>query len=115
MNGVEILAVEQVATVFTFNWVAFWITAGIIILVFVAGGALACLTFGNWEPFLGFVTLGIVLSIMLGVLAGFRFAKPIEYTNQYKVTVSDDVSIDEFMEKYEIIEQDGRVYTVREK
>ena len=38
-----------------------------------------------------------------------------KYETQYKVTISDEVKMDEFCEKYEIIEQDGKIYTVRER
>ena len=34
---------------------------------------------------------------------------------QYKVTISDDVNFVEFTERYEVIEQDDKIYTIREK
>ena len=34
---------------------------------------------------------------------------------QYQVVVSDDVNFNEFQEKYEIIKQEGKIYTVRER
>ena len=37
------------------------------------------------------------------------------YDTEYKVTISDDVSMNEFMEKYKIIDQDGKIYTIRER
>lgn len=36
-----------------------------------------------------------------------------EYT--YKVTISDEVNFVEFNNKYEIIDQDGLIYTIKEK
>lgn len=33
----------------------------------------------------------------------------------YKVTISDEVNFVEFNNKYEIIDQDGLIYTIREK
>lgn len=34
---------------------------------------------------------------------------------RYDVTISDEVKLTEFNEKYEIIEQKGKIYTIREK
>lgn len=33
----------------------------------------------------------------------------------YQVTISDEVSMTEFLEHYEVIDQDGKIFTVREK
>lgn len=33
---------------------------------------------------------------------------------EYKVTISDEVSLNEFFNKYEIIDQEGKIYTVKE-
>jgi MFS family permease len=34
---------------------------------------------------------------------------------EYKVTIDDSVKYVEFMEKYEVIDQEGEIYTVRER
>lgn len=34
---------------------------------------------------------------------------------EYQVTIDDNVSMNEFNDKYEIIKVDGKIYTVREK
>lgn len=34
---------------------------------------------------------------------------------EYKVTISDDVSFNEFNKKYEVVEQEGEIYTIRER
>lgn len=34
---------------------------------------------------------------------------------EYKVIISDEVSMNEFLDKYEIIDQEGKIYTVRER
>ena len=34
---------------------------------------------------------------------------------QYKVTIDETVSMVKFMDKYEIIDQEGKIYTVRER
>ena len=34
---------------------------------------------------------------------------------EYKVTIDDSVSMNEFQEKYEIIKTEGKIYTIKEK
>ena len=55
----------------------------------------------------GFATGFAVVAISLGVSA-----EP-EHT-QYKVTISEDVKLDEFLERYEILDTEGEIYTIRE-
>ena len=38
-----------------------------------------------------------------------------EKETRYEVIVSDEVNFNEFNEKYEILDQDGKIYTVRER
>lgn len=38
-----------------------------------------------------------------------------KYETRYQVTVDDSVSMNEFQNKYEIIEVDGKIYTVKER
>ena len=58
--------------------------------------------------------------MIVGSLAGlfFGFAlmpKPIEYTPEYEVTISDEVSMNDFYNRYNVIEQRGDIYVIREK
>jgi hypothetical protein len=55
----------------------------------------------------GFATGFAVVAISLGV-----FAEP-EHT-RYKVTISEDVKLVEFLEQYEILDTEGEIYTIRE-
>lgn len=34
---------------------------------------------------------------------------------EYKVTISDDVGFNEFNKKYKVVEQEGEIYTIRER
>jgi hypothetical protein len=115
MQGVEILTSAQVATEFVFNWSEFWIVFGIVTsLVFLS--SLICLN--DSICVLG-VLVGLTVSLILGGLVGVVIGEingtPISYETQYKVTVSDEVSMTEFYEHYEVIEQDGKIFTIREK
>lgn len=54
--------------------------------------------------------VGIFVSLMC-------FGTANEYFDYYKyqVVIDDSVSLTEFMEKYEILDQEGLIYTVKEK
>ena len=52
--------------------------------------------------------VGLLFSNLVGIVE-------IEYYPTYKVTISDEVSMNEFMDKYEILTQDGKIYTVKER
>ena len=57
----------------------------------------------------------ILASLLVGVIVG-RYVFPSKtMIQEYKVTASDDVSLNEFIEKYEIIDIEGKIYTIREK
>jgi len=57
----------------------------------------------------------LVDGVIGGVIGGFAFGIPTAYETQYKVTVASDVSMAEFYEHYEMIEQEGLIFTVKEK
>lgn len=61
--------------------------------------------------------IGAIAGCVVGILAYaiiFECAFPEKYI-KYKVTISEEVSMVEFYEKYEIIDVDGTIYTIREK
>ena len=117
MSGVEILATEEVAVAWgSFNWHNFW-------LVFAVGIGIA-LFFGfifglNENDFVSACIIFIVIAIFVcgvfGPIIGKATAEPTEYKTQYKVIIDETVSLIEFNEKYEIIDQDGKIYIVEER
>ena len=122
MTGIEILAAEEVACAFVFNWPIFWIVFGITVII---GGIVMFVSLmkdfcGSRGELIGIIAVTMFLSIIPGVLMGGLFAdgilpKATEYETQYKVTIDDSVSVNEFNEKYEIIDQEGKIYIVRER
>lgn len=109
MTGVEILATGKGATSFEPNTPVF-----LSVLAFcVIGGIIV----GSKDKEYG---LGAIIGLLIGMLAGFLVGVAvgfveIEYYPTYKVTISDEVSMNEFMDKYEILNQDGKIYTVKER
>ena len=56
----------------------------------------------------------VLISIFACIITFFIFTEPTgEY--KYKVTIDDTVSLNEFYEKYEIIDQEGKIYTIKFK
>jgi hypothetical protein len=116
MQGIEFLTSTQVATEWAFNWTVFWWVLGVIFGV--------CLIISiyyvvsdqcEWGiiPLLSF--LGIMIGSLVGILFGKSDAEPIAYETHYKVTISEEVSLKDFYECYDVVEQDGKIFTIREK
>ena len=114
MTGVEILATQEVATAFAFNWPICICLTILITIVFTFIGFLADID----NCCLGWV-IGLCAGLIIGSVIGMNFAErggtPTEYETQYKVTISDEVQMNDFLERYEIVSQEGKIYTVREK
>lgn len=112
MQGVEILD-TTVHYVREFSLVAF--LAPIIVIGLV--GFIFCLLDGDfWDGVEGLLIgslIGIFFGVMLTICTSKKTDK-IDYV-EYKVTVSDEVNFNEFHDKYEIIDQEGKIYTVRER
>lgn len=56
-----------------------------------------------------------IFGMLFGGVVGSLAAAPAEYETQYKVTISDEVSMNDFLEKYGIVDQEGKIYTVVER
>lgn len=119
MDGVTVLNETEVVQVVNdaFNCTAAHIAVIVTILICaIAGffiGRIDC------EGFTGIIEgalLGITLSIFTGALFGGIFAYPpvIETTMRYEVTVDDSVSLKEFYEHYNVIEQREDIFVVEE-
>lgn len=63
----------------------------------------------SWKEFAVLVVC-VVLSIVCGC-----FIPEDEYETHYQVTVDNSVSMNEFQNKYEIIEVEGKIYTIHER
>ena len=115
MSGVEILAVEDVVTKYNFNWNWFLIVAGTVLAILIVAGTLMSIKSSDWTQLLIGAIVGLIFGGIFGSIFGVGERIPSEYEAQYKVTIADEVSMNEFVGRYEIIEQNGRLYTVRER
>lgn len=113
MIGVEILAMEEVVASYEFSWIIYF---GVLIVVSI----ITCATFyfNLKYPTVQDVLAGLIVGIVFGALIGLLPAArciPYEYETHYKVTISDEVSMNDFLERYEILDQEGKIYTIRER
>ena len=117
INGLEVLSKTEISTATALNTFAFWA----VTLIFFAAGVAFCyfelkpITAGEWFGGIVIVFLITLLGCAFGYIVGMSTGKPTDYETHYKVLVSDEVSLNEFNEKYEIIEQDGKIFEIKEK
>ena len=106
MEGVEILA-EKTVYFYKLDW---FLSLFIFAVIFIVG---LMISIHKNEEF--FVIFGFLIGIVCGFLVLYFSATPekIDYI-EYKVTVSESVSLSEFTEKYSIINQEGKIYTIKE-
>lgn len=63
-----------------------------------------------------FVILVIfTLLCMFGSIYGFTLLPENKYQTRYEVTISNDVNFNEFSSKYQVVKQEGLIYTIVEK
>lgn len=115
MDGVEILSQCEVVTATACNTDAVGIGVVATIVVMAIIGALVAWHEGDGVYVILFILLGLAFSCVTGMMIASETSYPTAYETQYKVTVDNSVSMQEFNEYYEIIEQEGKIYTVREK
>ena len=68
------------------------------------------------DAFVPFVIVILfTLCCMVVSIYGFTHLPENKYQTRYEVTISDEVNFNEFNSKYEVIEQNGLIYTIVEK
>jgi Na+-translocating ferredoxin:NAD+ oxidoreductase RnfA subunit len=110
MSGIQILS-EKIL----YNTI---IPEGYVILgiigccVFLVGGILLISEGCDIGGSISFVL--VLASLVLIILSVTSNKDSINYI-EYKVTIDESVSLVEFCDKYEILDQEGRIYTVKER
>lgn len=132
MSGISILNTFEVVTAYkpTWSWTIFAI---VLVLTFIFIGFISTFfintnTFGKkfakkpkekrrfiigLTRIIATIVLSLAISIFCGFAAGDKVPKTTE--TRYEVLVSDDISFKEFNTCYEVIEQRGEIYVIREK
>lgn len=119
MEGVIVLAEE---IIYSYNLFTGFIAVLFIVSAFIGipvsiGFTSSCIEVHDPQWVLGiFLTL---ISVFVGIFGFFCYnkveeTKTVAYIEQ-KVIVEDTVQINDFLEYYEILDQDGKIYIVRER
>ena len=111
MDGVAIL--DTGTKVLEYGWGWSWVGLIFIIISLISLVATGlCLSDGDISGYVFFITS--VLLIILAMIL-FSHAKETKIVSTYKVTIDDSVSMVEFYDRYEILEVEGKIYTVMER
>lgn len=110
MTGVEILSSTLIYNTYLPEWTGV-ISFILIMVVFIVGITLICAERYSW-----LIPCGVLIAVMLVVTAlGSTDNKNSIHHTEYKVIINDSVKMNDFVEYYEILDQEGKIYTVRER
>ena len=109
MEGVIILN-EYLATDWALGFVL--LAIGATFLVVCIWGTIVLFSDECIGPGIALVCLGLVCAALVGVGA-FLIAEGSE--TYYQVIIEDSVSMKEFLEKYEIVDQEGQILVIKER
>lgn len=110
MSGVTILATSTVLLgipwyIILIIGIGFW-----LISTFILSIVLEDVVYNEWKIIVG-TTIG---TLVFCLFLAFASGETKEQT-QYKVILDDTVNYKEFTEKYEVIDQEGQIYTIIER
>ena len=108
----EILATIPI---YTYPWIYDLLLA--VAVVIVAGGIISCLM--TFEVHSCAPTLVGLVLIIIGLFGVGHTTNAMERTsvlnyNTYKVTLDETISAREFLDKYEVLSREGKIFTIKE-
>ena len=118
MTGVEILSVTEHAIMeHAWSWsMCFGLFIGFFGLSVLMGFLVGL---GDGDVDAGIkagLVIGLVFAIIFSpIVTAVGAKKEVGKEYHYKVTIDDSVSMNEFLDKYEILDQEGKIYTVKER
>ena len=110
MNGVEILSSETIYNTILPIWCLILGLTGAFVSIYVTIQLfIDCYDIAPW------ISLVVVIAFtVVAILSGIPNKNNVDYI-EYKVAIDDSVSMNEFLDKYEILDQEGKIYTVKER
>ena len=110
MTGVEILSSETIYNVILPGWIG---AIGFFMMIVFA---ISAGYFASDHRYFTTIICSIltVCGVVLMTLALSPNKSNVNHI-ELKVTIDDSVSMNEFLDKYEILDQEGKIYTVKEK
>ena len=110
LDGITLLDTGTKVVSYTWGWSwGGFIAAIFAILLIVA--FVSCIIDGTGGE------IFLVAGIFVGMLSLFSFAhaKPAKTINTYSVIINDSVSMTEFYDKYEVLDIQGKIFTITER
>lgn len=92
------------------SWIAI-ITTAILVIV-----GVAYIIYGHEKFEDGAIAFGIICIVLAIIITIFTLIHDVNKTYpQYQVTITEKTNMKEFCEKYDIIKQEGMIFTIRDK
>ena len=113
MEGITVLYQEPIYKIICVNEKILNLLAYILI-VMVIGAIILAICF-ELKGVIFCVILGCVTIFAMGILASYSTTTEELDHYEYKVTIDDSVPMKEFLSKYEIINQEGEIFTIVER
>lgn len=110
MAGVTILSEQTVYNTLVPEWAAIVACVGLFVIWLIGFIFIAT----DRDKSLIICMIGILILSAVAICSLIDNKKSINHI-EYKVTIEDSVSINEFLDKYEILDQEGKIYTIKEK
>lgn len=99
----------------TIDYLGGWSISVIIFAICGAIFLIASLLTGIWDySFIATVFWVMGVFCVFGAFYDYHTNNPVKVTT-YQVILDDSISYNEFVEKYKVIKQEGRIYTIYEK
>lgn len=111
MQGVDVLAVVDAVVDHTYNWNWVWYIAVLCVVILLI---LSLVSKYDLKDTVFIAIVGILLGAYIGAVISVNTKEDVLET-QYKVTISDEVNLLEFNDRYEIVDQEGQIFTIKER
>lgn len=111
LEGITVLTQETVE-VFTWGFSMPGMISAVMAVLFLISSVV--LSVNNYDEGVAAILLLTICTIIASVFF-FHHAELDETYEKYKVTIDSSVSLQEFNEQYEILNQEGKIFTIREK
>ena len=109
MTGVEILSSETIYNTILPEWcLVLGLLGAFICMYYTVALFMDCYEITPWVALM--VSIAFATVAILSAVPNKNNINHVEY----KVTIDDSVSMNEFLDKYEILDQEGKIYTVKE-
>lgn len=111
MKGVEILDTSSTINTVGVLWFLFCVLISAVCVVF----AILTIIYIFEQELIKSVILSILTIVSFTLIIYSKYKMDKNDIPKYQVTISDEVKMVDFMDKYDIIETNGKIYTVTEK